>query len=520
MSEVQDNAEPIIDPREERVRSVLIVGGGSAGWMAATMLATALSKDIKIRLVESDAIGVVGVGEATIPPIKKFNRFCQVDEQAFLKETNGTFKLGIEFHNWGKPGDRYMHPFGYVGRELDAVVKLHHWWLTGQLAGTTDYPAWEDMFVATAAARENRFALPVRRPNDPLAKFAYAYHFDAILYGQHLRRIAERRGVERIEGRIISVNKASETGLVSDVQLEDGRKLEADLFLDCSGLRSLLLGNALEEPFDDWSHWLPSDRAIAVPSESSPHGLSPYTKGIAHTVGWQWRIPLQNRIGNGHVFSSSFSNVEDAERRLLQSIDTEPLDTPRLIKFQTGRRKRLWVGNVVAVGLSAGFLEPLESTSIHLVQSGLEQLLDLFPSRRMDPALRDRYNAQVEREWHQVRDFIIAHYKLNQRDDSEFWKYTANMDVPDSLVEVLQLWRERGILGVDGGHLFQTGSWTSIFYGQNFSPRRPHALSDRASPEAVAADVRRIFDEVKLAAQRLPDHSEFIGKYCASPQAG
>ena len=516
MVQGDDTQSVIVDPSSERVRSVLVVGGGSAGWMAATMLATSLSKEIKIRLVESDAIGIVGVGEATIPPIKKFNRFCQVDEQAFLKETNGTFKLGIEFHNWGKQGDRYMHPFGYVGRELDAVVKLHHWWLAGQLSQSPDYPAWEDMFVATAAARDNRFALPVRRPNDPLGKFAYAYHFDAILYGQHLRRIAERRGVERVEGRITSVERDSESGNVRSVHLEDGRDLEADLFIDCSGFRSLLLGDAMEEPFDDWSHWLPSDRALAVPSKPSPHGLSPYTKGIAHSVGWQWRIPLQNRIGNGHVFSSAFSSDEDAERRLLDTIDTEALDAPRLIKFQTGRRKRLWVGNVVAVGLSAGFLEPLESTSIHLVQSGLEQLLDLFPSRRMDPALRERYNDQVEREWCQVRDFIIAHYKANQRDDSDFWKYTANMDVPDSLAEVLSLWRERGVLAVDGGHLFQTGSWTSVLYGQNYLPQRAHALADRAQPDAIAADVRRIAAEVMQASRRLPDHAEFIAKYCAA----
>lgn len=507
---------PVVDPSSESIRSVLIVGGGSAGWMAATMLATALSKQTRIQLVESDAIGIVGVGEATIPPIKKFNRFCQVDENAFLRETNGTFKLGIEFHNWGKRGDRYMHPFGYVGRELDAVVKLHHWWLTGRIAGGQDYPAWEDMFVATAAARDHRFAQPLRRPNDPLAKFAYAYHFDATLYGRHLRRIAEQRGVERVEGIISSVARHGETGHVESVQLDDGRKLEADLFIDCSGFRSLLLGDAMEEPYEDWSQWLPADRALAVPSEVSANGLSPYTKGIAHSVGWQWRIPLQNRIGNGHVFASGFSSESEAEERLLDTLDTKPTDVPRLIKFQTGRRKRSWVGNVVALGLSAGFLEPLESTSIHLVQSGLEQLLDLFPSRRMDASLRDKFNAQLEREWCQVRDFIIGHYKLTQRDDSEFWKYTANMDVPDSLSEVLELWRERGILAVDGGHLFQLGSWSSVLLGQNFSPRSPHALSDRAKPEAVAADIRRIAAEVRQAAGRLPGHAAYIAKNCAA----
>ena len=514
MSSANTERNAPVDPRSERVRSVLVVGGGSAGWMAATMLATAMSRQVDIKLVESDAIGIVGVGEATIPPIKKFNRFCQVDEQAFMAETNGTFKVGIEFHNWGKQGDRYLHQFGFVGRELDAVVKLHHWWLLGRLAGEADYPNWEDVFVAKAAARANRFALPVRRPNDPLGKFAYAYHFDATLYGRHLRRIAEGRGVTRVEGKITGVERDGENGDVAGVTLEDGRKLEADLYIDCSGFRSLLLGDAMDEPFEDWSHWLAADRALAVPSKRAEVGLTPITKGIAHSVGWQWRIPLQNRIGNGHVFSSAFSSESEAEERLLATLDTEALDQPRLLKFETGRRKRAWVGNVVALGLSSGFLEPLESTSIHLVQTGLERLVELFPSRRMDPILRDRYNAQVEMDWCQVRDFIIAHYKLNQRGDSEFWKAMAAMDIPDSLTETLNLWSERGLLAVDGGHLFQLGSWSAMLIGQNFLPGGVHALADRLDPKVAATEVRKIVNEVHAAAQRLPMHDEFVAQYC------
>ena len=374
--------------------------------------------------------------------------------------------------------------------------------------------------MAKAAARANRFALPHRRPNDPLGKFAYAYHFDAQLYGQHLRKLAEGRGVERIEGTIANVERTKGSDEVSAVALKDGRRIEADFFIDCSGFRSLLLGDALEEPFDDWSHWLPADRAMVVPSASATTGLTPYTQGIAHSVGWQWRIPLQNRIGNGHVFSSSYSSESEAEERLLATLDTKPLDTPRLLKFQTGRRKRSWVGNVVALGLSSGFLEPLESTSIHLVHSGLERLVELFPTKRMDPVLRDRFNMQSQLEWEQVRDFIIAHYKINQRDDSEFWKYTAAMDIPESLAATLEMWSERGILAVDGGHLFQRGSWTSVLIGQNLLPKGVHALADRVDPVAIASDIRKIVAEVNSAAERLPPHSDFIAQYCASTVAG
>lgn len=513
-----DHDNPTIaDPRGEAIDTVLVVGGGTAGWMAATMLATTLSRNVKVKLVESDAIGIVGVGEATIPPVKKFNKAIQLDEREFLAATNGTFKLGIEFHNWARQGDRYLHQFGFVGRELDAIVKLHHWWLVGQLAGEPNYPAWEDIFVAKAAARADRFALPERRPGSPLSKFAYAYHFDAHLYGQYLRTIAEKRGVERIEGTIGDVALDPETGNVRNVVLQDGRSIEADLFIDCSGFRSLVLGQALGEEYEDWSKWLPADRALAVPTKRGPGGLTPYTKGIAHSVGWQWRIPLQHRTGNGHVFSSAFSEESEAEERLLATVDSEPLDTPRLIKFQTGRRPRAWVKNVIGLGLSAGFLEPLESTSIHMVQTGLERLIELFPTRRIDPILRNRYNMLAKAEWEQVRDFIIAHYKVTERQDSEFWRYTAAMDIPDTLAETLGLWKQRATLAVAPTHLFQLGSWSSMLIGQRLLPSGVHALADRADPKAVASDMRRIVREVEAAAQQLPPHADFIAQYCPAP---
>jgi len=506
------------DPRAERVRSVLVVGGGSSGWMAATMLATALPRGVAVRLVESEAIGIVGVGEATIPPIKQFNRAVQLDERAFMKATQATFKFGVEFRDWGSPGDRYLHQFGRVGREIDGQVRLHHWWLLGKRAGQADYPAWEDMFVAKAAGRANRFALPDANPRAPLGRYTYAYQFDAHLYAKHLRAVAESRGVERVEGRITGVERAADSEQVAAVLLDDGRRLEADLFVDCSGFRSLLLGGELGEPFESWSRWIPSDRALAVPSERGPGPLTPYTRSTAHPVGWQWRIPLQHRTGNGHVFASAFASESEAEQRLLAGLDTAALDEPRLIRFETGMRRRHWVGNVVAIGLAAGFLEPIESTSIHLVQTSLERLVELFPTRRMDARLRDRFNALTETEWVRVRDFIIAHYHLCRRDDSEFWRAMQAMTVPDSLAEVLALWRARGVLAIDGGHLFQLGSWSSVLIGQHCEPEGIHPLTSGAEPEVIAAEIRKIAEEVELAARALPPHDEFVARYCPADQ--
>lgn len=509
-------------PADEAVRRVLVVGGGSSGWMAATMLATVLSKKVRVELVESEAIGIVGVGEATIPPMQQFNRAAQIDERAFMAATQGTFKLGIEFHNWGQVGDRYLHQFGRPARELDAVVQMHHWWLLGRLAAARDgapYPEFDDMFMARAAAREDRFALAGPRKDLPANRYTHAYHFDAHLYAAHLRKIAESRGAVRTEGRITDVERDGESGFVTAVVLEDGRRLEADLFIDCTGFASLLLGKALGEPFDDWSRYIPSDRALAVPSARPEGGVRPYTQGIAHPVGWQWRIPLQHRTGNGHVFASAFCSEAEAEERLLANLEGEALADPRLIKFTTGRRQRAWVGNVVGLGLSSGFLEPLESTSIHFVQSALERLVELFPTRAMDPALRDAFNRRTMQEWTDVRDFIVAHYHLNEREDSEFWRYVRHMDIPDSLAHTLEVWRARGVLDVSGGHLFQLGSWSSVLIGQRCLPGGVHALADRASPEYAADQMRRIAQECRAAAQSLPSHADFLRDYCAAVPA-
>ncbi|MFZ9396560.1 MAG: tryptophan halogenase family protein [Erythrobacter sp.] len=506
--------------RPDPMRKVLIVGGGSAGWMAAAALSRALGKAIAVELVESDAIGIVGVGEATIPPIRQFNRFCGVDEAEFLRHTHGTFKVGIQFEHWGRPGDRYIHPFGRVGQEVDAVVRMHHWWCLGQAAGLADYPRWEELFLGRAATDRQVFGFDPRQPAGHAGLLPHAYHFDATAYGAYMRRLAEARGVVRTEGTIASAERNSENGDVVAVLLDDGRRIEADLFIDCSGFRSLLLGEAMGEPFEDWSRWLPADRAVVVQSKPTGPEILPATRAIAHTVGWQWRIPLQHRIGNGHVYSSAYSSDAEAEARLLATIEGEVIGSPRLLRFATGRRDRHWVGNVVALGLAAGFLEPLESTSIHLVQSGIERLIDLFPSRRIEPTMRDRFNRLGMAEWCQVRDMVIAHYKVNQRDDSGFWRDCAAMEVPDSLAETLALWEARGALAIDGGHLFQLGSWAAVLIGQNLLPQSLHPLAARIAPEDIAPLVRKTAEAMREQAGNLPDHAAFVRQYAAAAAEG
>lgn len=490
--------------------SVLIVGGGSAGWMAAAALSRVLGQTTRLELLESEAIGTVGVGEATIPPIRQFNRFCGIDEIEFMRATHATFKVGIQFEGWGRAGEHYIHPFGRVGKELDAVVRMHHWWAHGKHgAGNGYYPRWEELFLGRAAMDRQACTIDPAGMGAVATLLPHAYHFDALAYAAYLRKLAEARGVVRTEGRVTSVERDGESGDVSAVVLDDGRRIEADLFIDCSGFRSLLLGEALDEPFEDWSHWLPADRAVVVQSKSSGTTIAPATRAIAHKVGWQWRIPLQHRIGNGHVYSSAHSSEEEAERRLLSAIEGEPIGEPRLLRFRTGRRKRHWSHNVVALGLSAGFLEPLESTSIHLVQTGIERLIELFPSQQVEPRVRDRFNAQSAREWEQVRDLIIAHYKVNQREE-EFWRGCAAMEVPDSLAETLTLWEDRGALAIDGGHLFQLGSWAAVLIGQNCLPRRVHPFAARADPKDIATHIRAIAKDMRNHADRMPDHAEFL----------
>jgi tryptophan halogenase len=493
------------------IRRIVVVGGGTAGWMTAAALSKFLGgSGRRIVLVESEAIGTVGVGEGTIPPILEFNRQLGLDEAEFLKETHATYKLGIEFVGWTGEQDRYFHQFGQIGRPLNGVP-LYQLWLRNR-ANSSVGPLAAYSMSAVAAAR-HRFGHPSTDPADPLSQIAYAFHFDAAAYGRFLRKYAEAHGAERIEGRIVGVEQDGETGFVTAVTLEDDRRVRGDLFIDCSGFRSLLLGQRLGIGFEDWSHWLPCDRAIAVPSARTDPFL-PYTRSAAHPAGWQWRIPLQHRTGNGHVYCSAFMEDEEAERILVDTLDAEPIAAPNRLRFTAGRRSKAWEANVVAIGLSSGFLEPLESTSIHLIQHGVQKLLGLFPSRGISPVERDEYNRHMVASYEPVRDFIILHYFANDRPEP-FWRQMREMELPDSLRHKIELFREHGRVFRYNEELFDIPSWVAVMLGQDIVPAEPDPLAI-AMPEGevlrAMAELRRSYEG---AAERLPLASEFIAERVA-----
>ncbi|WP_095011931.1 tryptophan halogenase family protein [Tsuneonella mangrovi] len=493
----------------DAVTRVVIVGGGTAGWMAATALSRFFgSSTCSITLVESDAIGTVGVGEATIPPIVGFNSMMGIPEEEFMRETRATYKTAIEFVGWGSPNSRYMHPFGAFGQDFHGIP-FHQLWYSArsrQKSGQFD-----EYSMSAAAARAGRFAKPGRNEQTPLAHIGYAFHFDATLYAAYLRRRAEHQGVKRQEGRIVKVHRNGESGDVASVELEDGTGIDGDIFLDCSGFRGLLIEEALETGYEDWSQWLPMDRALAMPT-SNVGALHPHTRATAHAAGWQWRIPLQHRTGNGHVFCSSYMDADEAERILMENVDGEALAEPRLLKFSTGMRKKAWNHNVISLGLSSGFIEPLESTSIHLIQQGVLRFVALFPERRINPAERDEYNANLRQTYEYVRDFVIMHYKANRREDSEFWRAMQAMEVPDSLQHRLDLWQVHGRIFPKEADIFVTPSWAAVLFGQEVWPERPDQVVDGLVVEHVDKALDDIHTAYRGTAARLPTHEEYLRK--------
>ena len=490
------------------VRKVVILGGGTSGWIAAALLKKVLGPVVDIDLVESEDIGTVGVGEATIPPIRLLNNVLGINEAEFLRETKATIKLAIKFENWRVPGEGYFHTFGAPGKSL-AFCHFHHLWRRAQLFGDTTSLWQYDLNYLCAEA--GKFASI--NSKDPVLELPYAYHFDAGLYARFLRKFSEQMGVVRHEGKVSSVTRHS-NGDIQHLVLDDGRVLGADLFIDCSGFRGLLIQQQLNTGYEDWSHWLPCDRAVAVPSERFEHTL-PYTRSIAHSSGWQWRIPLQHRNGNGLVYSSAHYTEQQAADLLLSNLDSKALAEPKFIQFKTGRRRKQWQRNVVSVGLASGFLEPLESTSIHLIQSAVVRLLQLFPHQGVTDALVDEYNRQSQIEFEQVRDFIILHYHVNERTDSPFWRDLRQMPVPETLKRKIQLFAENGSLFREQNDLFLESSWLQVMLGQGIVPKDYHPLANSYSETQLKQMLQTMLAIKRDPLDKLPSHDEFLRRVCA-----
>lgn len=495
------------------VQSIIIVGGGTAGWMAAAALAKVLTtKNCKITLIESDEIGTVGVGEATIPQISIFNSVLGIDENDFLKATHGTFKLGIEFINWKTIGSSYIHPFSNYGTAIDNVQFYHYWQKAFKLGLSPDIDQYS---LNIQACYNNKFMRAANVPNSPLSKIAYAYHFDAGLYAKFLRQYAEGLGVVRVEGKVTSVTLDPVDGFIDSVSLNDGSVQAADFFIDCSGFGGLLIEGALKSGYENWSHFLPADSAIAIPCKKV-EPLIPYTRATAHASGWQWRIPLQHRTGNGHVYSSRFIDDKSALKTLVDNLDAEPLAEPRQLRFVTGKRRKIWKKNCVALGLASGFLEPLESTSIHLVQSVISKFLGLFPKKNNFEAEQAKFNQQIDEEYSSIRDFIILHYKVTQRDDSEFWNFCRNMEIPDSLHQKIELYRSSSRLYRDNNELFDETSWLAVMHGQGIIAGGYNPLVDTMPTDELEAKLKGIRDVVAKCVAVMPGQQEFIDKHCRS----
>jgi tryptophan halogenase len=492
------------------IRNIVIVGGGTAGWMAAAAFSKLLGR-CSVRLVESEEIGTVGVGEATVPHLKLFNQVLEIDETQFVRETRGTFKLGIQFVDWARIGDVYVHGFGQIGHEY-GLLPFHQYWLKaaalGRAAEIGEYS------LNTSAAARGKFMVSAQDvpKNSPLADIAYAYHFDAGLYAKFLRRYAEARGARRTEGKVVEVVQG-EDGFIEAIVLQSGERIAGDLFIDCSGFRGLLIEQTLHAGYEDWSHWLPCDRAVAVPCENIGPP-TPYVRCTAREAGWTWRIPLQHRTGNGYVYSSRYISDDEAAKNLLGWIDGAARAEPRVLRFTGGRRRKAWINNVVALGLASGFLEPLESTSIYLIQSGIARLVNLFPDRGFSRTLIDRYNAQTDFEIERIRDFLILHYCATERDDTPFWNYCRTMDIPQPLREVIELFRDSGRFYRQAEELFALTSWVEVMIGQRISPRTWHPAVDLLPDDKLDKLIEGVRQVIVNCVDAMPMHQQFIDRCC------
>ncbi|MEM9532365.1 MAG: tryptophan halogenase family protein [Pseudomonadota bacterium] len=490
----------------KQIRKVVIAGGGTAGWMVAALLSKTLGKVLDIRLIESEAIGTVGVGEATIPTLVRYHQLLDVNEQEFMAATQATFKLGISFENWRDVGQDYIHSFGDTGHDHWSAG-FQHFWMKGREKGIAG--DFGDYCLELKAALENRFA------HLPRGGINYAFHLDASLYAKFLREFSERFGARRFEGKITSVNTNTENGFIESLTLDSGEVIKGDLFIDCTGFRGLLIEKTLHTGYEDWSHWLPCDSAIAIQTKSTGAPI-PYTRAIARDAGWQWRIPLQHRVGNGIVFCSRYYSDDEAKQTLLDNITGDTLTEPRVIRFRPGSRRKHWVKNCVAIGLSSGFIEPLESTSIHLIQRGIIRLLQTFPLDGIKQSDVDEFNQQTKFEIEHIRDFIVLHYNVTQRQDTPFWRFCANMDIPDSLRHRIDLFRETGRVFRNPTELFAENSWIQVMLGQGIVPEQYHPVVNVMSDEELKRFLAEIKSSVDATVAQLPAHEDYVRQYCAT----
>jgi tryptophan halogenase len=503
MRETQKKANP--------VRNVVIVGGGTAGWMSAAALSKYLDKtDVSVTLIESEQIETVGVGEATIPAIAKFNAALGIDEYEFLKATQGTYKLGIEFENWGHIGESYFHPFGVHGFDLEGIDFHHFWRRHKDIGGTAPL---DDYSLNARAAHTGKFIRPEPQHGSVINRLAYAFHFDAVLYAKFLRGFAEARGVVRREGIVDKVDLDPETGFIQKIGLKDGREYAADLFIDCTGFRGVLIEGALKSGYENWHKYLPVDRAVAV-TTSRTQPPPPFTTATAYDAGWQWKIPLQHRDGNGYVYCSDYLSEDQAEADFRGRLTGELLKEPKHLRFVTGRRKKLWNKNCVAIGLSGGFMEPLESTSIHMIQSGISKLVALFPSRDMNEAVQSEYNRLIHDDFTHIRDFLMLHYVATRRDDSPLWDYVREMELPDSLAHKMELLTGSGRFFKYDAELFDVTSWLAVAAGQGFEPSGYNPLVHGLTDDNITKSLKNMRDVIDKAVTVMPPHIDFVNRFC------